>query len=193
VYLPPGMYAVDRRSRAMASIGDPGAMPSPGAAMWIPMRHPSALRRTENASSISVVLMSSRLKAAASATGRSAGSSGASCGGKSTPCGKNSCRKRPRWYSWESRSRPQRSMSFAADKPLRRHACSNAFASGLLRSGSYSSSFFSAAISAGQSPFNSLSVQTSIVSCTRFFFSIAASASFKVSSGAGSNLPRPRR
>ena len=47
----------------------------------------SDTRVTENASSISVVPMSSRLKTAASASGRSAGSTGASCAGNPVPFG----------------------------------------------------------------------------------------------------------
>jgi hypothetical protein len=50
--------------------------------MWMPMRSSSSdARVTENASSISVVPLSSRLKARASASGRSAGIAGASCAG----------------------------------------------------------------------------------------------------------------
>ncbi len=60
VILSPGMYTVDRRVRAIASTSSPRWMPSAGAAICTPIRtRPSARCSTENASSISVVVMSS--------------------------------------------------------------------------------------------------------------------------------------
>ena len=78
-------------------MAEPGAKPSAGAAMCTPTRtEPSARRVTENASSISVVVASSRLNAATSASGRSAGNSGAGTSGNAAPRGKCSKRNRPR-------------------------------------------------------------------------------------------------
>src|ERR1044071_3233787 len=76
VNLRPGMQAVDSRSRASASRGEPGPNASPGAAMWMPTRSISPVRWSEKASSISLVPTSSRLKARTSASGRPFGGDG---------------------------------------------------------------------------------------------------------------------
>ena len=73
----------------MASSGEPGVMPSPGAAIWMPTRQPiPGSVCSEKASSISVVAASSIEKAATSARGRSVGKDGNSMAGNSVPAGK---------------------------------------------------------------------------------------------------------
>jgi hypothetical protein len=108
VILLPGMYTVDRRSRAMASRADSRPKPMPGAAMWMPTRQPASVGVIEKASSISVVAASSMEKARTAASGRSVGSAGASTGGKPVPAGKYSNRKRSKCSSWVTPARRSR-------------------------------------------------------------------------------------
>ena len=95
VSLRPGMYTVDRRSRAIASSALPRGMASAGQAMWMPISTlPFASSRIEKASSISVVVASSMEKARTSARGRSGTAGSDPHSGNAMPLGKASDRKR---------------------------------------------------------------------------------------------------
>src|SRR5450759_1763656 len=93
----PGIYTVERRCAATLSPSESRGSPSAGAAICTPMRQlPLANFSTENASSISVVVASSILKAVTPACGNSSHVLNAT-GGKPVPLGKCSNRKRCRW------------------------------------------------------------------------------------------------
>ena len=94
----PGMYTVDRRSRATLSSAESGAMASPGAAMCTPKTTvPLPSPCTDSASSISVVAESSTEKASAGDSGSASLIGGTVSVGKAVPLGKVSNRKRFQW------------------------------------------------------------------------------------------------
>lgn len=102
-------------------------MPSAGAAMCTPIRtRPSDRCSTENASSISVVVMSSIENALTSARGRSSGSLPTATAGKPVPCGKYSARKRASCSARADGMPPQSSIRRAGDTPRASAAASSA-------------------------------------------------------------------
>ena len=96
---------------------------------------PSSSRRSEKASSISVVAESSMLKAGASASGKSSGAAGMGSSGKSVPLGKRSSRKRCMWNAHGELIAPAARSRVRAPRPVSLTASATALYSAPFLSG----------------------------------------------------------
>ncbi len=150
--------------------------------MWIPIsRLPLASSRTENASSISVVVASSIENARTGASGSGADAGSAPHGAKAVPCGNACARNASKWYSCDDGIAPQRASSASGLVCCASHAAISAFHSSDALSG-LCSSIGSFARSASGTRFAASSthhVATSAAS--RFLRSTDASAALSAS------------
>ena len=169
-------------------------MASAGAAMWMPSTTvPLPRPRTDSASSISVVELSSIEKACASASGNSPAMSGTGASAKPVPRGNCSYRKRRQWNWYGDSMAPAARSRSSGARCARRAASTTALYSVAFLSGLNRMRYSCARIGSAQRPSISSAAQASTWAACAFLRSMASSAACTVSRLAFWNTPLPTR